>query len=303
MSFLKKSRYVFGYYKSIFRAPLNRGLWRQTLWRLMAWHVGSRLLGHPVVYPFANKLRIYVATSMWGATGVVYFGLEEFQEMSFCTHLLKADDLFVDVGACYGTFTLLAAGVGGAHCVTFEPNPATAERLLDNIRLNRLEAMVDVKVKAVGASVGSVTMTSDMRSGNHVIFPGEETDSQQEVPLTTLDDELGGSEPTLLKIDVEGFEQDVLNGAGNTFKSPSLLAVIMEDVGASANYGSVSNQHQFMLNLGFKSYRYLPEQRDLLDLNGEPDRSGQNTIYIRNVDEVKARLKAAPKFRIRDKEI
>ncbi len=57
----------------------------------------------------------------------------------FLLHFLRCDDLFVDIGANIGSYTVLAGAVVGATCLAVKPIPSTYESLLDNIHLNRLE--------------------------------------------------------------------------------------------------------------------------------------------------------------------
>lgn len=47
---------------------------------------------------------------MTGATGNWYCGLQEYEDMSFVLHALRPGDLFVDVGANIGSYSILAAG-------------------------------------------------------------------------------------------------------------------------------------------------------------------------------------------------
>ena len=63
-------------------------------------------------------------------TGNIYCGLAEFADMAFVLHVLRAGDLFVDIGANAGAYTLLASSVAGAKTTCFEPVPATYARLL-----------------------------------------------------------------------------------------------------------------------------------------------------------------------------
>jgi hypothetical protein len=57
-------------------------------------------------------------------TGNLYAGLHEFSEMGFLLHLLRQNDLFVDVGANLGSYTVLASAVCQARNIAFEPVPA-----------------------------------------------------------------------------------------------------------------------------------------------------------------------------------
>jgi thymidylate synthase len=62
---------------------------------------------------------------MTGATGNIYAGLHEFEDMAFLLHLLRSEDMFADVGSNIGSYTILASGVVGAKSVAFEPVPST----------------------------------------------------------------------------------------------------------------------------------------------------------------------------------
>jgi Met-10+ like-protein len=92
---------------------------------------------------------------MHGATGNIYCGLHEFAEMAFTLHLLRPGDLFADIGANVGSYTVLAAGVCGARVVAVEPGPAAGAALAKNIALNRLGDRVSVAAVALGTPLES----------------------------------------------------------------------------------------------------------------------------------------------------
>ncbi len=57
--------------------------------------------------------------------------------MSFVLHFLRNTDLFIDVGANLGAYSILASSVSGARTIAFEPVPHTFQLLKNNIALNR----------------------------------------------------------------------------------------------------------------------------------------------------------------------
>ena len=124
--------------------------------------------------------------------------------------------LILDIGANCGAYTLpLAAScVPGSRIVSFEPNPRLANRLRQNIQLNRLQAFVEVEEVALGAKrhEGSLNLDPDNlgRSSFHDILSG----SSISVPVYPLLDFLPQSikryEIFLIKIDIEGSEDEVL---------------------------------------------------------------------------------------------
>jgi FkbM family methyltransferase len=282
----------------ILRHPLNRDRKAAALSRFVRWHVGSRLLPGSVAVSFVGSTRLLVKAGMTGATGNVYCGLHEFEDMAFVLHALRPGDLFADIGANVGTYTVLAAGAAGADCVSFEPLPATFAHLLDNIRINALEARVKARNIGLGAASGSLTFTSGLDTVNHVVAKGETVANALEVPVEPLDDVLSGSVPTIMKIDVEGFETEVLNGASRTMQEAALLAVVMELNGSGLRYGYDEGKiHARMNDWGFAPVRYDPLQRSVTPLDARSGSTG-NTLYVRDLMRVRDRVRSAPRHSV-----
>jgi FkbM family methyltransferase len=289
----------------IVRHPLNRRRPLGALGRFLAWQLGTRLLGAPVAVPFVGPTRLLVRRGMAGATGNIYYGLQEFEDMAFVAHALRPGDLFVDVGANVGSYTILAAGVSGAHCVALEPVPATFGSLLDNVRLNDLMSRVECHNMAASNEAGTLTFTADLDALNHARSESDTGGTTLNVPATTLDTLLREAQPTLIKIDVEGFETRVIDGAAQTLHSPKLLAVLMELNGSGNRYGfDESLLHERMLALGFEAAVYDPIARVLArrQLTGTPaaGKCEGNILYVRRWSDIDGRLKTAPRVQVRD---
>ncbi len=282
-------------YRFIASHPLTRMHRTAALIRWLRWQVGSRVLGWPVAVPFVGETRLLAKPGMTGATGNVYCGLHEFEDMAFVLHFLRAGDLFVDIGANIGSYTILASAAK-ADVISFEPVPTTFETLLDNIHLNRLEKTVDARNAAVGRSNGELEMIADQDTTNQVLTDAHPyTGASVRVPVVALDSALQGRTPRLIKIDVEGFETEVLAGAQATLQHPALAAVLMELNGSGARYGfDEDGLHRDMLAMGFRPHRYEPLGRRLIDLEGARSGSG-NTLYLRDHDAIQVTLKAAPR--------
>ena len=122
---------------SIWRHPLNRGHEIAGIGRWLRWQIASRLVSGPILAPFVGKTCLVARPGETGITGNIYYGLAEYEDMAFALHLLRPGDLFIDVGANAGTYTVLASGVAGAFTEAFEPIPPTADRLELNIAVNR----------------------------------------------------------------------------------------------------------------------------------------------------------------------
>lgn len=186
---------MFNTYRFIANHPLTRDYKINAFARWLRWQVGSRVIRWPVAVPFVNNTRLLVKSGMTGATGNIYAGLHEFKDMAFVLHFLRPGDLFVDIGANIGSYTILSSATG-ANAISFEPVPATFESFLDNIHLNRLENRVDARNQAVGRSHGTLRMTADQDTINQALCTGENyAGNTIDVTMVTLDEALLFSPP------------------------------------------------------------------------------------------------------------
>lgn len=96
----------------VWNHPLNRGARLAAIGRVLRWQIASRLMPGPIALPFVNGTYLFATRGMTGATGNWYCGLHEYEDMSFVMHSLRSGDLFVDVGANIGSYSILAARGG-----------------------------------------------------------------------------------------------------------------------------------------------------------------------------------------------
>jgi len=284
--------------KFIVSHPLNQSNKIGAVARFVKWQIGSRLMPGDMVYPWINGAKFLVRRGETGLTGNIYAGLHEFVDMAFLLHYIRPDDLFVDIGANVGSYTVLACAAAGASGVAFEPVPQTYRRLVENIRINNIQDRVEFVNKGVGDKKGSVAFSSDLDTTNHALAPDEQRNSAIPVDLVILDDFLGDKKPDMLKIDVEGYETLVLRGAGRILSDKQLNAVIMELNGSGGRYGFDELEIlSLMLEYGFKTYSYDPFKRTLVNLKGKNLKEG-NTLFLRNVPLVQDRIHNAQSITI-----
>lgn len=279
--------------------PLSKGRVLSNLCRFAVWQFRSRLSSAASIFGFVAPTRLYARRGMTSATGHLYVGLQEFEDMSFVIHVLRAEDLFLDVGANIGAYTVLATAVAGADAIAFEPAVESRVWLERNVTLNGMDRKVSVRREAVGANAGEVRFSKGRDTTNAVLKADEPGDM---VPLTTLDEACFARAPTLIKIDVEGFETEVIKGSRAVLKNPALLGIVMELNGAGQLYGfSDTDLAKELLAHGFRMYSYAPFERCLVPLRRLEDRgAGQdNVIFVRDSAAVEARLASAKRFRVR----
>ncbi|MBN1676330.1 MAG: FkbM family methyltransferase [Kiritimatiellae bacterium] len=290
----------------VWRHPLCRrpGERVAALSRFLRWHLHGVLGARPLLFRFVNDSKVLLKPGVAGRE-TCYVGLAEFAEMAFVLHVLAPDDLFVDVGANIGLYTILAGAGAGARCIAVEPVPSAREYLTRNVELNGLGSRVECVTAAVGRETGRLRLTAGLCVCNHVVPDAAAARAATDIleaPAVTLDELVGAREPVLVKIDVEGYESEVIAGAPRVLSGPSLLAIVVELHGLGARYGHDETQLRALIReYGFQPFVYHPFDRTL---TARDERArAKNTLFIRDPAEAGARLKRAPAFRIFGREI
>jgi FkbM family methyltransferase len=201
--------------------PANRGRRAAAVARAAHFQLRSRVTGQLRATRIGGAT-ILAERGFAASTKVVYGSPPDWAEMQAWRRILKPGDLFVDVGANVGTYTLWAADCG-ARVLAVEPHVATAARLRRNVVLNRFE--VEIVEQALADQPGRRRMTADLDSLNHFLEPDQDG---VDVPATTLDLLLGDRRAAGLKIDVEGVEELVLRGAGQALAEGRIDVVQLE---------------------------------------------------------------------------
>jgi FkbM family methyltransferase len=150
-------------------------------------------------------------------------GVWEANQLSLYPRLMDQDDVFIDVGANVGINSLFMAKVAsGARVISIEASPENFDILLKNIDGSKIEA----HCLAIADIDGSIPFFG---SGTNAKIDGSATKSQSiSVParrLDTLVQELCVEKIGLLKVDVEGYTDLVLGGAGETLKKTNNIIV------------------------------------------------------------------------------
>jgi FkbM family methyltransferase len=188
--------------------------------------------------------------------------------------------LFVDVGANFGWYTCAVAPIAGATVIGIEPDAENCTALLANIDHNGLHNVV-VFYGAVGPRPALLAMVrrSLGNSGTVAVAAGPAPGTNRYwTGSTSLQDLLSthtqpAARPVLIKIDVEGFEPQVLAGLdfAGPFRPKNILIEYDRTLGAAA-WGCYENFAAFFTQRGY----------DLFDVTGRPI-SGDGPLLEENV--------------------
>lgn len=243
--------------------------------RIVHWQIQS-LLKREWVKSFGISAKLIVRRGMAGATGNVYYGLHEFDEMMFLLKSMRSKDTFLDVGANVGAYTVLVAKEIGASVLSFEPSPITFDFLNRNVLLNQIDQLCETHQCCVGSAKGTTGFTKGLDTINHI--DPEATENMVEV--WPLDEMEINSDSIFVKIDVEGFESYVIQGGAQLFQSGRVLALIMELNGLSDRFDLDESEIISKLKTwGYSPYRYEAKSGRLVKLDEPTD---TNAIFIRN---------------------
>jgi FkbM family methyltransferase len=263
----------------------------QRAWMRFAWWQLRSRLQREILVKWVGGQRLAVRHGMVGATANIYIGLHEFADMMLALHFLREGDLFLDIGANVGTYTVLASGVCRAKTSAFEPDPGTAQCLRRNIAVNGLGALVEVFECALGAEQREVAFTVGCDSANRIATANDK--NVQTVRMERLDTVIADPAPIMIKSDVEGAEEGVLQGAKALLANPCLKVIELETVTLESARILAGNR--------FERAYYDPFRRSL---DREPNRlQSINSLFIRDWSFVASRLATATKVKVLGREI
>jgi FkbM family methyltransferase len=204
-----------------FGSPASRGQRLRAAGRTVKFDIRTRLLKHPTTAAIGDHSKIIAYPGETNSPHAAYRNPPNW-EMLVWRRYLRPGDLFVDVGANIGIYTIYMLDLG-ARVIAFEPDRHNADRIRENVRLNGYTA--EVIQKAVSDRPGVVRFTEGLDSYNHLVLSGTEG---VEVDATTLDAALGGQVVHGLKVDVEGAERLVLEGASSALAEHRIKLLQLE---------------------------------------------------------------------------
>lgn len=154
---------------------------------------------------------------------VYHYGLDRIKDKS-----RFANKCIIDVGAFIGDSALILSPLTSSKVYAFEATSKYYDLLQQTIKLNNLKNVVPVHA-ALGATCGR-TEINVANSSSSILKPYIDSEGKEEVELITLDSfvKKHDLEVGLIKVDIEGYEQEFLKGAENTIKKqkPTLIVSI-----------------------------------------------------------------------------
>lgn len=205
-------------------------------------------------------LTLYVDLASSVGRSIWLRGYYEPQIHKLIQSILKEGDIFFDVGANVGYFSVIASPIVGhsGKVFAFEPNPIVAQLLFQSIKKQPFSNIELIK-KAVTSDGSDVLLKVLKNSGFSYTLPKRiSAEKSSLVPSVALDDfkvlKCGNNCPRLIKVDVEGAEMDVLRGAERTLRYCDTQVLMEIQNWTLQRYGhTVQDVFTYMKELGYKA--------------------------------------------------
>jgi FkbM family methyltransferase len=231
--------------------------------------------------PVADGFRMLADPPSVMGRSLATSGVWEWYVTAAFSSLLSPGDVFVDVGANVGYYTKLASRLVGqtGHVYALEPGPDSLARLRRNLALDAVSNVTMLGI-AAGAHAGRATLfgpasghdgTSSLRELPQPSAPSVATEVQVS-PLHSLFEPAMLDRVSLVKVDVEGYEAEVLQGLEPVFEAgrrPTLLVEIHPslDPDAPAYVADFCTRHslrvRWIVDDEGLDYRLAPQDRPL----------------------------------------
>lgn len=233
---------------------------------------------------------------------LIYCEDYEPSERDFLKRFLKPGDIFVDIGANIGLYTVLAGRYVGerGHVYAFEPCAKTYQRLLANVKLNKL-ANVSCCQTALSDHSGCLDLTVSLdgfdacNSFSQPVF-GEQFASERVATIAW--DEFAGEHSlvgrvAMMKIDVEGWETYVVEGGARTLARDDapILQVEFNDQSALPAGTSGQRLYRTLGALGYQMSVYDAKAQTLTPHPVQDSYPWLNLIAAKRPSHVIARLR------------
>ncbi len=201
--------------------PSNRGRRGRMALRLIRFEFNA-LRHRPTIVPLGDTSRVSVMKGADSSDRTAFARLPDWPEMDVWRGWLRPGDLFVDVGANVGLYTLVGVEQG-AEVIAIEPTAESVLSLRTNLALNDAQDRVRVVECAAMNRVGRVRLAGHDRSQHRATF-----DVAGSTAASTIDLIVGAAQVRGMKIDVEGNERLVLDGASELLARDGVELIQLE---------------------------------------------------------------------------
>ncbi len=263
--------------------------------RLLKWQLSKNISKKPVIVPVGNNRRFKVVCDSKFSSLVIYNRLPDWNEMNFLLRFLRPEDVFVDIGANVGFYTVLASTIIFEQpIIAVEANPRNVIILREQVALNHL-SNVRVFETALGSTEGVLMFEDSSRETGSLASADACSGAQIRVACSLLDHILASvpiASPVIVaKMDVEGCEGMILEGAKRTLETGAVKIWLFE-LGDEVlrRHGSSAEQLLGVFEHYGYSVLYWDEDGQRLGHKGDEHDFGHANYIASNYAQIRERL-------------
>ena len=196
--------------------------WINAFNRLSIWKRQVRFEDYKIQVPNFDRW-LYVKLHALGLMGS--------EEREFLRRHARAGMTVLDIGANIGLYSMLLAELvgGDGKVFAFEPDPVLFEAAVVNAQQNEKSEVLELQNLALGSRSGQATLyRSSFNSGDNRLSASATHKDAVSVEIARLDDVLGDTPIDLVKMDVQGWEAEVLRGMEQILKNNSEMTIYFE---------------------------------------------------------------------------
>ncbi|MEO6231207.1 MAG: FkbM family methyltransferase [Ferruginibacter sp.] len=215
-------------FTTLYQSPYNRKRPFFALYRFIEW----KLIRLFHIKNYRKKIwdnrHIYINYDSYHSMWLMYNWVVDWEEFNLIKSIGKQGGIAMDIGANMGYYSIWMSGYYDmVH--SFEPNNENHQRLTANISTNDIRNIIPNK-SGIGSYTGNAYFTKNKDAENHLVVTdnGEE---KEMITLDTVDNYCKANNVNhidYLKIDVEGFEYDVLLGAEKMLREKKINILQLE---------------------------------------------------------------------------
>lgn len=251
------------------------------------------------IYPISKKSNIILEKNSF--LSKLILNDFEYEERYLLNYLLQPNGHFFDIGANIGLYSILASEkIKNGNIYAFEPDIETRYKLENNLKLNNI-----INYKIIQQAISNTDFHKQILYSNQngfdvfnsLIKPISDNYKTNQVETITLDtfialNKINCNEIQFIKIDVEGLELEVLEGAKNLLKSNKNI-IYMIEFNKDFNLHLKSKQtYQTLIKNNFKCFMYNHSVRKLINIEQLNSKKIGNFFIIHdtNIENIKNNL-------------
>ena len=223
--------------------------------------------------------------SMW----IMYNWLVDWEEFNLIQDFIHKNDCCIDVGANMGFYTIWFSKFSN-HIYSFEPNAKNFLRLQQNVTINSSANYIHSFNLAVGSKNEQVSFTNNFDGENHIVLNNASNVEIVECKrLDTILFEKNIKRISYIKIDVEGFELEVLKGLGNYLSEKNIDIIQIELNKTILNSGStILELLEFVSLFQYNLCSYSVSKKLLKNISYSEDR--ENYFLVNDIEMINKKL-------------